>query len=397
MKNLIKNTLLSSSIILLITGCTLNEPIKSSPNVTPVSYVHSLTDRNAIALEWNIPKDKTIKGYYIQRSENAKDYETIAKIKNRYVTHYTDTDLKPNHTYIYKISTYNNKNIPSFAKLIQTKTLPKLEPISFIANAHIKARGMIKILFRPHINERVDRYKIQRFNDTNGKWETIDIIEPRLRAEYIDKNLLDGKIYQYRIIALSYDGVESLPSKVIMAKTLEKPAVIIQAIATNDLPKMIHLSWNKVKDAVKYNIYASDFNNGNFKLIASTKNNFYDDKINKDGAVRYYKITSVDKYSIESLMPKTPVMGSTLALPAKPIVSIIRGDNKIKFILSSPDGRAIKYLIKKYSDEKITTIHNVHNGWTDTDINPKKIYTYEVYAIDENNLVSKPTKLEVSF
>jgi fibronectin type 3 domain-containing protein len=392
-----KTTLSIGSLILLITGCTPNQPIKSSPNIPQVGYVHSLSDRNAIALEWGIVNRENIAGYYIQKSSDKKHYETIKKIENRYQTHWSDTNVKPNHTYFYKISTYNQKGIPSYAKFIQAHTLGPIEPVPFIANANLKAKGMIKIIFRPNPNERIEKYKIQRFNDKNGEWKTIDTIKPRLSAEYIDKGLVDGKIYQYRIISVSYDDLESLPSKVLTAKTLQKPAIIIQAIATNDLPKQIHVSWNRVKTAVKYNIYESDFPTGDFTLKSTTKNNFYDDIIQKDGVARYYKITSVDKYGIESMMPKNPVMGSTLSIPAKPIVSIVRGNNSIKFILSSPDGRAVKYLVKKDDGDKVLKIHNVHNGWTDTNIKPKKNYTYKIYAIDKNGLVSNPNEVEVNF
>jgi len=392
-----KTTLSIGSLILLITGCTPNQPIKSSANVPEVKYVHSLPGRNAIALEWSIINRPNIAGYYIQRSADKRHYKTIEKITNRYQTHWTDTDVKQNHTYFYKVSSFNTKGVPSFAKLAQAHTLGPIEAVPFIANANLKAKGMIKIVFRPNPNERIEKYKIQRFNDSDGKWETIDTIKPRLSAEYIDKGLTDGKIYQYRIISVSFDGLESLPSKVLTAKTLEKPAIVIQAIATNNLPKEIHLSWNRVNDAVKYNVYSSDSSVGSFELKTSTKNTFYNDKINKNGAVRYYKITSVDKYGIESMMPQNPVMGSTLSIPAKPIVSIVRGNRSVKFVLSSPDGRAVKYLIKKDDGDKILKIHNVHNGWSDTDIKPKKSYKYKIYSIDKNGLVSNPTEVEVSF
>jgi fibronectin type 3 domain-containing protein len=392
-----KTTLSIGSLILLITGCTPNKPIKSSANVPKVGYVHSLSGRNSIALEWGIVNRENIAGYYIQKSSDKKHYKTVEKTTNRYQTHWSDTNVKPNHTYFYKISTYNQKGVPSFAKFIQVKTLGPIKPIPFIANANLKAKGMIKIVFRPNQNERISKYKIQRFDDTSGKWETIDTIKPRLSAEYIDKGLVDGKIYQYRIISVSYDGLESLPSKIIRAKTLQRPAIIIQTIATNDLPKQIHLSWAKAKTAVKYNIYESDFSIGDFKLKSTTKDNFYDDIINKNGVTKYYKITSVDKYGIESIMPKNPIMGSTLSTPSKPIVSVIRGNNSIKFILSSPDKRAVKYLIQKDDGNQIVNIHNVPNGWIDTNVKSKKNYTYKIYAIDKNGLVSKPNKVEVDF
>jgi hypothetical protein len=90
-----KTTLSIGSLILLITGCNPNQPIKSSPNIPQVGYVHSLSDRNAIALEWKIVNRPSIAGYYIQRSKDKKHYETIKKIENRYQTHWSDTNVTP--------------------------------------------------------------------------------------------------------------------------------------------------------------------------------------------------------------------------------------------------------------------------------------------------------------
>jgi len=336
-----------------------------------------------------------IAGYYIQRSEDAKKYTTIAKIESKYVTHYTDIGLKPNKVYFYKISSYTKKGVPSFAKFKQARTLDKLEAIPFIANAGLKAKGMIKIIFRPHPNERVEGYYIERFNDESSKWEKIADLEPRLRAEYIDKGLIDGKVYRYRIIAYTFDSIKSYPSKVIVAQTLQKPQVIVNLSATTNLPKKIELSWQKVPNAVEYKIYSSDIDAA-YEPLATTKDTHYIDVVQKDGYTKYYKVTSIDKYGIESLKSQA-VMGATLDIPAKPIVSIEKNTNSVKFILSSPDKRAVKYLIKKSDGDKIIKIHNVHSPYVDTDIKAKKTYDYKVYAIDKNGLVSKASEIEVSF
>ena len=385
------------SIILAITGCTNNAPLKSNPNVAKVKELRALSDRNAIALEWSMVNKPNIAGYYIQRSEDAKKYKTIAKIENKYITHYTDKNLKPNKLYFYKISTFTKKGVPSFAKFKEVRTLDKIEAVPFIANANLKVKGMIKIVFRPHPNERVQGYYIEKFNDDSAKWDRIADLEPRLRAEYIDKGLIDGKVYRYRVVAYSFDGIESYPSKVIVAQTLQKPQMIVNIQATTNLPKKIELHWQKVPNAVEYNIYASSIDiEGSFEHLATIKDTHFTDKINKDGYSKYYKISSIDKYGIESMKSQS-VMGSTLRIPAKPIVSIEKNNKTIKFILSSPDKRAVKYLIKKDNGDKIINIHNVHSPYIDKDIKSKKTYDYKIYSIDENGLVSKPTEVEVSF
>ena len=99
---------------------------------------------------------------------------------------------------------------------------------------------------------------------------------------------------------------------------------------------------------------------------------------------------------MESLKSQS-VMGVTLPIPAKPIVSPNKGKSSITFLINSADKRAVKYLIEKDDGKKIIKIHNVQSGYTDKDIKPKTNYTYEIYEIDKNGLVSKPTEVEVSF
>jgi uncharacterized lipoprotein YajG len=90
-------------------------------------------------------------------------------------------------------------------------------------------------------------------------------------------------------------------------------------------------------------------------------------------------------------------MGSTLPIPAMPIVSIEKNPKSVTFIISSPDKRAVKYLIKKNDGNTIINIHNVHSPYVDTNVLPKKTYDYKIYSIDENGLMSKPSEVEVSF
>jgi len=385
-------------IILAITGCSTNPPLKTNPTLPKIKELRSLSDRDAIALEWDIINKPQVYGYYIQRSKNAKKYTQIAKINSKYVAHFVDTHLKPNTIYYYKISSFDKKGLPSFAIFKKAKTLPTLQAVPFIANAGIKARAMIKLIFRPHPNERVKGYYIQRFNDTTAKWDTIATLHSRLDAEYIDKNLIDGKVYRYRVIAYSYDNLKSTPSKVITAQTLQRPQAIVDLIASTSLPKRIVLNWQKVKGAIEYKIYKSNTQNGPYTLLATTKANSFVDIINKDGFTRFYKVSSVDKYNIESI-PSQPVMGVTLPIPAKPIVSLERDLKTLKFILSSPDKRAVKYIIKKYmpNSDKPIQINDIKGVYVDKDVAPKHTYKYEIYAVDENGLISNPTTLEVDF
>jgi len=386
-----------------LTGCAtlnINKPIpNSNPNLPTVKKFKAYPGRNAIALFWTpVPN---MSGYYIQKyNTKSKKWIEIATIKNPYKSIYVDTGLKPNHLYKYKIATFNKNGIPSLAKETDQKTLPKLAPVIPLEAKPI-VKGEIKIIFRPSLNERVDEYIIQRYNNKKAQWENIATLKPRLNVEYIDTGLKDGTTYKYRIFAKSFDGIISYPSKVLVTSTFPKPPIVMNEKATINLPKKIVLTFTPVKNAAKYKIYISSSPNGDFhyyKTITSTK---FVDHINKDGYVRFYKVIAVSKYGTESILNETPaVMGETLPKPVKPIVSTTRNGNKIAFIFTSPDGRAVKYLIIKKEKtglfkSKKTEFITKSNRFVDT-IQPKHSYTYEIYEVDKYGLISKnPAVIEV--
>jgi len=396
-----KKLIISAVILLLLTGCAnLNKPApKSNPNLPTVKEFKAYPDRNAIALFWSpIPK---MSGYYIQRFDSKyKKWIQIATINDPFKSIYVDTKLKPNHLYKYRIATFNKNGVPSLAKETAQKTLPPLSPVIPLEARPI-TKGKLKIIFRPHPNERVKEYIIQRYNDKKTKWEDITTLQPRLSVEYIDSGLKDGKIYKYRIIAVSFDNIKSIPSKVIVASTYPKPPVVMNVKATINLPKKIVVTFSPVKDAVAYKIYISSSPNGNFEFYKKITSTAFTDYINKDGFIRYYKITAVSKYGTESLLSETPaVMGETLPKPAKPIVSTTRIGNQIEFIFTSPDNRAVKYLIIKKEKlglfkSKKTKFIATSNRFVDT-ITPKHSYEYEIYEVDKYGLISqKPAVIEV--
>ena len=397
-----KKLIISVIFLFLITGCAtnFNKPApKSNPNLPTVKEFKAYPDRNAMALFWKpVP---SMSGYYIQRYYPKKHkWIQIATINDPFKSIYVDTKLKPNTIYKYRIATFDKTGTPSLAVETAQKTLPKLSPVIPLESKPLK-KGTVKIIFRPHQNERVKKYIVERFNDEKAKWEKIDTLKPRLNVEYIDSGLKDGKIYKYRIIAVSFDDIKSYPSNPIVVSTYPKPPVVLNVKASVDLAKQIKITWSPVDGAVYYKIYRSDSASGPFSFYAKTKNTYFIDKINKDGVTKYYKVTAVSKHGTESLLDESPVvMGQTLPAPATPIVSTNINGNTIEFIFTSPDNRAAKYLIVKVEHEglfkkKESKFVTNKNNFRDT-INPKKNYTYYIYEVDKYGLISKkPAKVEV--
>jgi len=412
-KILAKSLLLTSSII-LFSGCqqSLTTP-SSKPKIDinlPVISEESLRaipSYKSIALEWENIAQPSIKGYYIYRSNMQKDgtkFKRIKKLENRYITHYLDRDLEPNSKYAYSVAAIGTNDLesnPSKSKIFQT--LPVLESVSYI-EAISNLPKQIKILWRPHPYAAVKKYVIERTTPLQAKWNEIAVVNHRLNVEYIDDDLGDNEIYIYRIKAITFDGIESSYSKVSKAKTKPLPLNVQEFSASNDLPRKIELKWgiSKTQDIILYNIYRSNSVDGSFKKIAQSKvdNHLYDDMVNEDGKIYFYKLTTLDKDGLESdIKESTAIMGTTLAKPQTPLVTLaqIQG-NKVILNWLPADKRSVSYNIYKttkdgWASSTTKLIPNIQAlRYEDPDIVRGIEYRYSIQAVDQFGLASNKTK-----
>ena len=398
-------------LTVLISGCTqeVQKPLvpQIDKNLTPVDSkkIHTISDINAIALEWSRVDDPNSVGYYIIRANKQKGekYKRVAEVKSRYATHFVDQDLTPNTKYGYMISVKGNNGKESVGSVaIEAVTLPKMEPISLIESVSDLPR-QIKVLWRPHPNPRVEKYQIERTSPTDPKWKKIAVVNNRLSAEYIDKGLGDNEIYFYRVKAITYDNLISYASKITKGNTKPLPGQINSLVASTKLPKMIQLSWGKslTKDVIKYNIYRANSAQSSYSKIASApvSHNRFDDMINEDGKIYFYKITTVDKDNLESkLSDALPAMGQTLVKPKPPKITVAMiQDNKVILNWISTDKRAVAYNIYKRTKDgwssKEKLIPNIQGlRYEDADVVRGIEYGYSIQAIDKHGLLSDKTE-----
>jgi len=404
-------SILSIGLVVLFSGCqqditTPTKPkIDESLPVVELSSIRHIPDITAIALEWGKIDIPRASGYYIIRANMQTDgkFKRVAEVENKFATHFLDKNLSANSKYAYKISLVTKNNFESRASdTVVVSTLPNFESVSLIEAISDLPR-QIKVLWRPHSNPRVEKYIIERTSPSASKWKEIATVESRLNAEYIDLDLKDNEIFMYRIKAVTFDGIVSNISKIASATTKALPRQIGQLEATRDLPRKIQLSWNKadVKDLYYYNIYRSTTPTGSYKKIVKVHNdhNRYDNLVNEDGKIYFYKITTVDKDELESEKDDiVPVMGSTLAKPQMPQITLamIEG-NKMILNWISNDDRTVSYNIYKTSKENWvstneTLIPNVSGlRFEDPDVVRGIEYGYRLQAVDSNGLLSDTT------
>ncbi|WP_417328136.1 fibronectin type III domain-containing protein [Halarcobacter sp.] len=411
MTKLMKLTSLSA-LILLLSGCSLKNFDNTKPKINETlevvdsASIRTLPDINAIAFEWRKVDDPRVTGYHFYRANLQKDgakLTLIDTVENRYTTHYVDENVEPSTKYVYKISSATATEFESrTTNDYVVSTLPLMEGVSFI-QAISNLPRQIKIVWRPHSSERIESYEVQRKTPATSKWEEIETLDGRLQAEYIDLNLEDNVVYHYRVIGKTFDGLETMPSALVKAQTKPLPAGILSLKATTNLPRKIALTWepSKSDDVIKYNVYRSTDDQRGFDVIktVNAKTLNYEDFVNEDGKVYFYKVSSIDKDGLESNLNVNSVMGVTLNKLRKPVMTLAQIQGA-KAILNwqAGDDRAVSYTVYKtikegfFKDKTIKYQDITALRFEDKDIVRGVQYSYAIQAVDKNGIHSEITK-----
>lgn len=405
--------------LLIFSGCgTLIPKPNNEVSIDPTLPVVNLTqngvivDMNSVALEWSKINDRRVSGVYIYRqkidpanpSSGSSGDGYYDKVKSRFITHYLDRDITPDTQYNYSFKTFSEDAESVMSDVVPVRSLPLLDSVSWIHSINSMPRSA-KIIWRPHSNEKVKAYIIERKTLEDEKWKKLDTVYGRLSAEYIDTDLLDNHVYKYRIKVVTYDGIISKPSEEVKVVTKPLPQTVLNIIATNNMPKQIGVSWDKtnVKDFLNYNVYRSDNVDYGYELIAKTKDSSYLDDVKEDGKYYFYRVSAVDKDGLESEHEKQSIQGMSLPKPEAPSLSeAVLVDNKIKLKWSSNDSRIKSFIVMKKTHEgwfdvvKDEFVDIKGNTFTDSAIAPETTYYYKVVGVDEYAIKSKPS-MEVKF
>jgi fibronectin type 3 domain-containing protein len=292
------------------------ENLKTDINLPAPANLITLSDRAAIGLEWESIDDPLIAGYIIYRAEPNANFTRYGAIGTRFSNHFLDEKPARTTPYAYAVSAYtaDGRESPRGAPALGA-TLPALEAVSFVAGGNVLPRRA-KIIFRPHPNERVSGYEVER-RETGKKadWRRIARLEGRLHAEFIDEDLADDARYEYRVTAVAFDGLKSAPSEIVRTTTKTAPKAVIGLRASSNFTDKIEVRWQRATDDANgfYRVYAASRENGFFRAIADVK--AADTAVEKPldrGETRFYKVTFTDEDGLESALQSKPVYGATL-------------------------------------------------------------------------------------
>lgn len=408
-------TTLCTASLLILSGCGASPKPKEQAIVDASLPVVELTkngvfaDVNAIAFEWKRIIDPRVEGIYVfKKSPNdeggVKEHTYYDTIENRFATHYVDNRINANSKYSYAFKTFSKNAESRLTNTIYVQSLPMIESVSWIHSINGMPRTA-KIIWRPHSNQKVKSYIIERKTDKVKGFVEIARVNGRLNVEYIDTKLDDNKIYEYRVKVLTFDGLESVASRSVSVVTKALPNSVQNLNASFDFPKEIHLKWKQTtnKDFAIYHVYRSEHVDGEYELIAKRYKNTHIDKVDEDDKSYFYRVSVLDKDGLESNSKSTTVGGATLEKPKFPTSLKARYlGSKVELTWSNSDKRTKKYIITKneksgwLSEEnyKYTVHGSLH--YMDTKVKAGRTYIYQVYAVDANAIVSEPSaKVEV--
>ena len=416
MKRLIQATSLTT-FLLLYSGCsnvidslsttTAPKVNQSAPTVN-YSSIKSLPDMTSIGFEWQKLDDPRVVGYNFYRTEISKGEKTlklISKIDSRHATHYVDKGLEPKTKYAYQISSVLSDGTESpTTEAYIAETLPRIKPVAF-AQAVSNLPKKVKLLWEPHPDQRVNYYRVEKYNDTLNEWIYLATVNQRLSAEYLDTGLSNSSKHKYRVKAFTFDDVESAPTKVLEAVTKPAPKSVTGLKASNNIPKKIFLAWNAspTNDVVQYEIHRSNYESFGYKKIETVNSNVleYTDDLKEDGLKYYYKIIAIDKDGLDSTSDIKPVKGESLGKPTKPNLSQASIQGGVAVLNWSSTPRAVSYTVIKKTKQnffqyKTTKFENISGAsFQDSDIVSGIDYKYSIQAIDEFGIASESSN-EVS-
>ena len=363
----------------------------------------TIAGMKSIAFEWGSVKDPRVQGIYIYKatpSEDSAEYELslYKTIKNRFTTHFVDDDVKPDVQYRYAFTTFSKNAYGKQGKTVVINSLPVLSSVSWVFSVTGMPRTA-KIIWRPHSNQKVKAYIIERQTLAKEEWEELATVEGRLSAEYIDTDLKDNFVYKYRIRVETYDDIISTPSQIVKVITKPLPKGIKKITATKNLPKQIKIDWDKSTDKEfgLYYLYRSEDIDSDYDLIATLHNATYTDAIDEDAKRYFYRVSEVDKDGLESIHDKISVQGTTLLKPATPgVVKAKLIDNKrIEINWKSTDPRVKTFSVLKsekqgWFDTSSEDIEGIKGSkFVDLEIKPDTKYTYAIYAVDKFGIKSE--------
>ena len=225
-------------------------------------------------------------------------------------------------------------------------------------------------------------YEIYR---SPGESETYILLDTLYDTTYVDSDAVAGEQYDYYVIAVDGDGVQS-PASNTVSCVCDLPQPEITSIRNVSATGEITFDWSTVDGASAYTVYRATSKSGTYtELETTTETSWIDDSANP-GTRYYYKVRAIHTTTAAN-SAYSAIKTRTCDL-AQPVVTAknVASSGRVRLTWDAIED-AVEYKVYratskngKYSLMKTTT----GTSYTNTNATAEKYYYYKVRAICSN-------------
>lgn len=140
-------------------------------------------------------------------------------------------------------------------------------------------------------------YYVYRATSKDGKYKKIATIKKPSTVSYVDKNIVRGKNYYYKVKPYSnktsYNKTAKMSSPCKAYTKLKAPRICTAKYSKKR--SGVVLEWTSNAQANKYEVYRATKKDGTYKKILTTSRTYLTDKTAKKGKTYFYKVKSIYK------------------------------------------------------------------------------------------------------
>ena len=285
--------------------------IDSIPPAKPVGMEGIVDTTGVVQLTWNHNTEKDLLGYRVFRS-NFKNSEfsqiTVEPIIDSLFIDTINIKTLTRKMY-YKIQAVDQHYNPSeFSDIFELTRPDIIPPVSPVFNAYKNNEQGITLDWFNSSSIDVAKHVLYRKSEQEQNWKVIGIFYPQDSVQsFTDTATVEGKMYEYTILAVDEAGLESKPAKPVKIKQFEnknKPVVSKISYDIDRTEKYIRLKWKYDEPGIKkFLVYRGNSVEELALFASSDRYEFTDTKLAINNTY-YYVIKAVFANGLESGMSK---------------------------------------------------------------------------------------------
>ena len=221
-------------------------------------------------------------GYAVYRSESA-DGEFV-KVASVSTTKYADTAAENGKTYYYYVIAVKNDAASGLRSDIVSTTAVYPQVTELAVGGDESGRPLLTWAAVNGANG----YAVYRSESADSEFVKVASVST---TKYADTAAENGKTYYYYVIAVKNDAAYGLRSDVV--STTVELTVVEPVVGARQADGKPTLHWNKLQNAVSYQVYRATEENGEYVRVFTTKGLTYTHVSAEAGKTYFYKVKAL--------------------------------------------------------------------------------------------------------